>query len=248
MAATPSKEIVLMVPPTLLGPESEYEKARLFLGKDIMPVVLGAAKIEKVETVEDLELANGAGRVLQAAGKQVEEFFKPIKVQIDLLKDPVLEAERVLKNSIDFEKKRLGALITAYRQKEELARLKSEAEAREAAAAAERESILQRAVEAEAAGDIDTAVAILEEPVIPMVVAQRPSPVKMAGQVGKVSYSATVTDFRALVRAVAEGKAPVQCLKADEQWINAKARLDKDSFLVPGVKLNKESSTHFRSS
>ena len=240
--------LVLRVPVELLGPGSEYEKRHLALKKDIQQLVLDSSKIVQVTTPEELENANNAGRVLQASTKEVELFYKPLKQQVDAFKAPLLAHEKEFAGPVDVEKKRLGGLITGYMQEQERQRQEAERVAREAAEAAAREEALNRAVEIESADGKEAAEQFLEEPLmVAPVVIQAEAPVKMAGQVSRMTYSATVLDLRALLKAVVEGKAPLQCVVADESYLNGKARLEKDGFNVPGVRLNKTPSTNFRS-
>ena len=240
--------LVLKVPVELLGPGSEYDKRRVALKKDIEQLVLDASKITQVTAVEELETANNAGRVLQAAGKEVEDFYKPLKRQVDEFKAPLLRHEKEFYVPVDAEKKRLGGLITAYNQEVEKKRQEAERLAREEAEQAAREEQLARAIELEQSGDAEAAEQILDEPVrTAPVVIQQEAPVRMAGQVSRMTYSATVTNFRELLRAVVEGKAPLSCVVADESYLNSKARLEKEGFNVPGVRLNRKPSTNFRS-
>ena len=245
--ATVERSIVLKVPAEILGPGSEYDKQRLALRNEYAQVILEAQKITVVDSPEAFEKANSLGRILQAGTKDAETFFKPIKQQIDGFKAPVLAHEKEFANPLDAEKRRLGSLITAYNQEQERIRQEQERAAREDAERAAREEQLQRAIELESAGEPEAAEAVLEEPIMAPVVIQQEAPVRVAGQVGKVTYSATVTDFKALLKAVVEGRAPLQCVVADESFLNGKARLEKDGFSVPGVKLNRTAATHFRS-
>ena len=245
--AVAEKALVLSIPPTLLGSGSEYEKRLLALRKDVNQLVLDASKIVQVTTPEELENANNAGRVLQASTKEVENFYKPLKQQVDAFKAPLLAHEKEFAGPIEAEKKRLGSLITSYNQEQERIRQEAERKAREEAEKAAREEALARAVELEAAGDSEAAEQVLNEPIQAPVVIQQESPVRMAGQVGKTVYSCVVTDVKALLKAVAEGKAPMQCFSLDQGWLNKKATLEKEGFSLPGCKLDKQASTHFRS-
>lgn len=245
-SAVETKEIVLVRPGEILGPDSEYEKKRLAIKTEYSQVVLEAKSITTVGSLEELERANNFGRLLQVGSKEIEAFFKPVKQALDSLKKPVLEHERQMASELDTEKRRLGSLITVYSAEQERLRQEAERAAREEAEKAAREEQLARAIELESAGEAEAAEAVLDEPVYSPVVTRSTAPVRMAGQVGKTAYSATVTDFKQLVKAVMEGKAPWACIVADESYLNSKARLDKEGFSVPGVQLNKESGTHFR--
>jgi hypothetical protein len=244
--ATLEGQLVLKVPAELLGPGSEYDKRRLALKKDVEQLVLDAKKITSVTTAEEADNANNAGRVLQASSKEIELFYTPLKRQVDAFKAPLLAHEKEFGLPIEAEKKRIGGLITVFNQEQERIRQEQERIAREEAEKAEREEKLARAVELEAAGDTEAAEQVLDEPVYAPVVTQSQAPPKPTGQVGKMNYSATVTDFRTLLRAVVDGKAPLSCVIADESFLNAKARLEKEGFSVPGVRLNRTAGTHFR--
>ena len=63
------------------------------------------------------------------------------------------------------------------------------------------------------------------------------APAKVSGISGRVTYSAEVDDLVALVKAVAEGKAPIESLQADMKFLGAQARaFKKAGELYPGVK------------
>lgn len=245
--ATLEGQLVLKVPVELLGPGSEYEKRWLALKKDAEQLVLDSSKITAVTTAEDAEQANNAGRVLQAESKEIELFYTPLKRQVDSFKAPLLAHEKALSVAVDLEKKRLGGLLTTYNLEQERLRQEEERKAREEADRQAREEQLARAVELEASGNIEEAEQVLEEPIFSPAVIQTQAPVKMAGQVGGLLYSATVTDLRTLLKAVMEGKAPLACIVADESYLNSKAKLEKEGFSVPGVRLNKTPKVHFRS-
>ena len=248
VTATIEGALVLTIPPSLLGPGSEYEKRHIALKKDVQQLVLDASKIKQVTTPEELEEANNAGRVLQVSTKEVELFYKPLKQQVDAFKAPLLMHEKEFAGPLDQEKRRLGSLITSYQQEQQRKREEAERIAREAAEAAAREEALNRAVEIEATEGKEAAEQFLEEPIMAApVVIQQEAPVRMAGQVGKTVYKCIVTDVKALLRAVAEGKAPMQCFSLDQGWLDRKAGLDKEGFDLPGCKLDKQTSTHFRS-
>lgn len=245
--ATVERAIVLKVPAEILGPGSEYDKRRLALKGEYAQIILEAQTITIVDSPEALEKANNLGRILQAGSKDAETFFKPIKQQIDGFKAPVLAHEKEFANPLDAEKRRLGVLITTWnekcaREKEERDRL-----AREEAEKQAREEQLQRAIELESSGEAEAAEAVLDEPIFAPAVTRSEAPVRMTGQVGKTAYKCLVTDVKALLKAVAEGKAPMQCFMLDQGWLDRKAGLDKEGFDLPGCKLDKTSSVHFRS-
>jgi hypothetical protein len=241
-------QLVLKVPVELLGPGSEYERRWLALKKDIQQLVLDSSKIKQVTSPEELESANNAGRVLQASTREVELFYKPLKQQVDAFKAPLLLHEKEFAGPVDAEKQRLGGLITGYNQEVQRKQQELERIAREEAEAAARKEQLERAAELDEAGDSEAAYAVLEEPIMAApVVIQQEAPVRMVGQVGKTAYKCVVTDVKALLKAVAAGTAPMQCFTLDQGWLDKKAALEKDGFSLPGCRLDKQASTHFRS-
>lgn len=246
-ATIETKAIVLSVSPEILGPGSEYEKGRLALKQEYDRIILEAKKITVVDSPEGMEQANAIGRLLQAGSKDCEAFFKPVKAQIDAIKKPVLEHEKAFSAELDAEKRRLGGIITSYNIEQERKRQEAERIAREEAEKAAREEALARAIELESMGETEAAEHVLEEPVMAApVVIQQESPVKVDGQVGRTTYSCEVFDQKALMKAVLEGKAPAQCFTLDQGWLNKKAGLDKEGFNLPGCRLKKSNSTHFR--
>lgn len=238
--------IVLKVPVEILGPGSDYEKGRIELKKQYDAILAQAKKVEAITTSEEAENANNLGRMLQAASKDSESFFKPIKQQIDSFKKPVLEDEKKFTSPIDEEKRRLGSLITEWNEKLRKEREEEERKAREAAEKAAREEMLARAIELEQSGETEAAEHVLEEPIMAPVIVQSAAPVKVSGQVEKTVYKAQVIDVKALLKAVLEGRAPMACITVDEGFLNRKAGLDKEGFNVPGCRLIKSASTHFR--
>ncbi len=154
------------------------------------------------------------------------------------------EARRVAEEAARKERDRLAA---EQREQERIAR-----EAAEASARAQRE-----AQEAAARGDAEAAARAQEEArqqaeaaqsaqaeaqaaaVTAEVVSMTPTvaePAKVVGISGRVNYGAKVDDLMTLIKAVAEGKAPIQCVMADEKFLGAQARAFKKAGpLFPGV-------------
>lgn len=238
--------LVLQLPGEILGPGSEYEERRLALKKDWQPVV-EAAKLIKVVDHETWEEATRLGRLLHASSTEVAKFYKPIKVQIDAMKAPVLAAENEDNAAIEEQKKQVGEQITAFNVKQRKIREEEERVAREAAEKQQREDALQRAIELEQAGEMEQSEAVLEEVQhAPAVVIQSSAPPKATGQVGKLTYSMEVLDERKLLEAVLANRTLLPAISVNVGWLNRKAGLEKEGFSVPGCKLVKKETTHFR--
>lgn len=231
----------------ILGPESPFVVARSERRKEWEPVAL-AAKVLVITDAESKETAVGYGRLLQASEKELATLFTTTKQLIDQIKKPVLEAEKADLGQIKAAKDALGAIVQKYNVEQERLHREAVRKAQEEARKAAEEQRLAEAIHAEAIGEKDEAEAILnEKPMMAAPVIVQKSNVKVAGEVAKQTYSAQVTDFAALVRAVAAGVVPIQALKADEPWLNSQARAFKDGLAYPGVKVIAKDTLHFRS-
>lgn len=242
----PGSNLVLAIPAEILGPGSEYEKRRIELRKEYETILSEARKVTEITSPDVAEHVNNLGRLLQAGTKEAEIFFSPIKQQIDRFKAPVLKDEKEFSGALDEEKRRLGRLITGWNLKCEQERIEAERRSREESERQAREEQLARAVELDASGDHEAAEQLLEEPVFAPVVAQTIAPRRAKGQVGKVYYRAEVTNLMELVKAVASGRAPLLCVQANMTFLNNQADAFKEAFSMPGCKLDRSTSTHFR--
>ena len=62
-------------------------------------------------------------------------------------------------------------------------------------------------------------------------------PSRVSGISGRVTYRSEVDDFTELVKAVAAGTAPLECLSANDKFLNAQAKaFKKPGQLFPGVR------------
>lgn len=203
---------------------------------------------------------------LNAALKATNDLFRAPK-------DYLEKAEARLKSGMvtwTKEQERLAA--EARRAAEELARAererlaKIEREQQEAARAAEEASrkAHEDAVAAVAAGDAkaaeaaqriasDQALLAMEAQgqaasaaITAQVITMTPAvvaPAKVSGISGRTTYYAELTDLMELVKAVAAGAAPIECLQAETKFLNAQARaFKKVGQLYPGVMAQEERS------
>lgn len=209
------------------------------------------------------ELASDDLKRVKALQKEVDEkrtgitgpLNKAVKAVNDLFRAPkeyLEKAEATLKRAMvtyTTEQERLAAearrqaeaearaererLAQQEREAQEAAR-RAEAEAQAAAAAGDQVAAAKAIQEAQAAQAQAEMAAITANvmTVAPVVEA----PAKVSGISGRVNYSAEVTDLLALVKAVAEGAAPIECIQADTKFLGAQARaFKKAGSLFPGV-------------
>ena len=165
---------------------------------------------------------------VKALLKEVDETFNPIinkayqthreaLAQQKRHKDPLLKAEAILKPR-----------IAQYLYEQEQARLALERKAKD-------DAQLQEAVDAESRGDQAGAEAAMNGQGIVNVSVPSSVP-KTAGISTRELWSAEVTDFLALVNAVAAGQVPLACLLPNQAALNQQARALKQSMTYPGVK------------
>lgn len=154
------------------------------------------------------------------------------------------EARRVAEEAARKERERLAA---EQREQERIAREAAQASARaqreadEAAARGDAEAAAKAREEARAQAEAAqsaqaeaNAAAITAEVVT--IAPTASAPAKVVGISGRVNYTAQVDSLMDLVKAVADGKAPAECLCANDKFLGAQARAFKRAGpLYPGV-------------
>ena len=194
------------------------------------------AKGLQILTDEDFRNAGELLIVIKGLRSEINDTFDPIiskaheahkeaigqKKKVDA---PLVEAELILKPR-----------ISAYIQVQEKRRLEEQRLLEQKLKEEEELRVLEKAEELHAFGDTDEANELLEKPVyVPPVVLPRTTP-NVPGIVSRTTWSAQVTNFMELVKAVAAGRAPIQCLKADTVFLGQQARSMKSALNYPGVK------------
>jgi hypothetical protein len=231
----------------LLAPGGAYEKGRIALRASHGVVLENAKKLVAITSAEEAEQVTNFGRLLQAATGEAEKFYKPHKAQIDAIKAPILQDEHADVDAYKAESKRLGLLMTGWmkqcREQQEIAdRL-----AREEANRKAQEEALLRAIEVEEVEGTAAAEEVLAAPLyVPPVVTQSMQPFKPKGSVASATYKAKLDNLLVLVKAIAEGKAPIQAIEWNESWCNGQARAFREAYNIPGTILDKVDSTGFR--
>ncbi len=155
-------------------------------------------------------------RPMDRARGKVMDLFKPVVARFQ-------SAETTLRT----------AMVT-FTTAEEEKRRKEQARLDELARKKE-ERLQARAAEQREQGHEEKAD-VLEETAT-QVVPRKAAPITKTTSVhARVTWSAHVTDIKALIRACAEGKTPEHLLAADMSVLNALARAEKDKLDIPGVK------------
>lgn len=193
---------------------------------------------------------------LNQAVKAVNDLFRPPKEYLDKAEATIkraivtwtteqerlaVEARRKAEEEARAERERLAAV---EREQAEAAR-RAQEEAQAAAEAGDQEAAAAAMAAAQAAQE-QAAVAALTSQVVTVAPAVE-APAKVTGISGRVTYGAEVVDLLALVKAVAAGQAPIECIQADTKFLGAQARaFKKAGQLYPGVVINAERSISAR--
>lgn len=219
----------MAAPTTTIAPETELK-----LGQERGELVSLAGALTITSSAE-YERAGRHLTTIKALLGKIRETFDPIvraaheAHRIATSKraehaDPLLEAERTIKGKMG-----------SYLADEERKRRAEEARLAAIAREQEEQARLEEAVALEAAGEGEAALAVLEEPALPPPPPVAAQPPRASGVSARDSYSAEVTDLLALVRAVAEGKAPVTYLLANTSTLNQWAKATRGTVKLPGV-------------
>lgn len=185
--------------------------------------------------------------LLQATGKGIAEFYKPFKQKLDEIKQAIRDDEVWDADQVTLEKARLANLVLAWDTAQERARQEEMRQARERAAAEEREARIAEALELAADGKQEEADAVLDNPSMPLpVITQKSEVEKVRGQATRTTYRGNVVDLRKLIQAVAAGKVPFQALQANQSFIDNQATEFREGMDWPGVEVVKEVKAYFR--
>lgn len=195
---------------------------------------------------------NRIGEVMDPICAAAHTTWKTAVAKRDGLRAPFVEADKAYSRAMGLyeqeqERQRREAEAAAQRER---ARLEAEERARIGAEQARltKEAEDQRITEAaaaEARGDTETAERLIRAPIMAPVAAPRPVfvPVvpptptpKAPGVSFRDNWTAVVDDLSALVKAVAEDKAAITLLQANQTALNGLARSLKQALTIPGVR------------
>lgn len=188
-----------------------------------------------IETTEQLQSSSAMLTAIKTRQRDMAELRLSITRPLDEAKKRVMEVFKPALDRLGNAEQTIKGAVLTYSQgverkrREEQARLEDDAER-------ERLRLAALAERQEEAGHEDRAEASRQraETVAAPTVARAPAP---AGAVHiRTTWSAEVVDLAELVRACADGKAPLALLQPDMPSLNAMARTQKERFDIPGVK------------
>ncbi len=180
---------------------------------------------------------------------EILQNIAALQKEIDAAFDPIInKAHQAHKEAIAQKKKAEAPLQEAagilkprmaeYRAEQERLRQEAERIAREEAARREEEDRINAAADLEAQGETEAAAQVLDTPA-PVVAPKVASFTPRTATKFRTQYSATVTNLQMLIKAVAEGKVPIQALTPNTPFLNTMARNMKETLNYPGVKVDK---------
>lgn len=210
-----------------LPPPPEVQAALTEASKSIELTSLDRLEVAAAQIVisddESMESANNIRRMAKGLQKQWEEFWAP-KIAA------AWNVHKMLKSAMNPVSERLSYVVdqiivkqVAYKTKQEKIK---EAIEREALRKAEEEQALklQAAEAAMERGDVKQAKQLIAESTQVTAIVL-PNPVaKMEGTSFRETWDVEVIDLVALAKDVAEGRAPLDCIKEDVPFLRSEAR------------------------
>lgn len=230
---------VISVQPIDLSKATEAERHALKLFQNSETVIV-RNEADKHNAVEFVKTIKQAYKDLEAKRKELVNPLNAVKNTIQsMFRDPLDKltmAENTVKKS-----------ILRYEEEQERIRREEQRKAEEKARREEEEKrrrLNERADRWEEKGKADKAESLrqeAEETVVQPPVVQSGSS-KVEGTSIRETWKAEVTDLKALVVAVAEGRAPMTFIQANMTAINKTAVSMKDTMQFPGVRFYADKS------
>jgi hypothetical protein len=198
--------------------------------------VIDAANSLMIVTVDDYRTAQGLMKTVKDRIKELTETRMEQTRPLDEAKKKIIEFFSTPLEKLERAKSYLNRVMVDFTEEQDRKRREEERRLQEEARKRAEEEALAAALEAEAAGDSEEAEQIIQEPVyVP--------PVKVVSEIPKSkdshireTWSAEVVDLKLLVKAIAEGKAPLQAVAPDMTFLNGQARSYRGALNIPGVR------------
>lgn len=227
--------------------------------------IVAAAQALQVKDAATFQRADEMIADLKAQKKRIVDFFAQMKASAYKAWKDICDKESAYTKPLDEaittvgqryysfkkEEERKAAEERARREREaqerERERLRKEAEERaaearrleeEALRAASRDEAQELAAQAEetkaAAEQLNLEAATVQAPVIPITSPVLATPTKNST---RENWTCEVTDKMALIKAVAAGKVSHEALEPNMVYLRARAKADKQTLMVPGVRV-----------
>lgn len=196
------------------------------------------AKVDALEVIDQAsyDLANAINKQAYEGKKAFHVWFDPIDEASKKQRQATIAQGKKIDDPFDYVIKVTGSKAAAWMRAEKVKaeeiRRKAEEKARK-----EAEDAQIRAAEAlQAEGLSAAAEMVLDAPVVVPKV-EVAAPEKAEGVSYRDVWGAEVTCLSELVKAVAEGRAPLGAIQANDTFLGLWARLTKGTESLPGVKV-----------
>jgi hypothetical protein len=175
--------------------------------------------------------------------KEAIEHHAPIKAATHAAHKAACDAEAKILKPIEEAERLVKRVISDWNTEQQRIQRERERLAREEAERIRMEEIEAAAVEAESQGaSVEEVTAIIEQPMVAAYVAPAPTYQKAKGVSAAEIWSAEVFDMKALCLAIAQGKVSVQYVSPNHTALNQRARAEKQTMTIPGVRAVPQSS------
>ena len=200
----------------------------------------------KVADDAGYKYVNEQCKAIKDSMKVITEMEKGLTKPLNDAKTDIIAAFKpTVKHWKDLENLMKKAMVD-YSQEQERKREQAAAEAADKERRA-RERLEQRAEKAIKKGDMVKAENLLVQAGSVTAPVNAPEAPKAEGQSVREKWTANVTDFQALVQAVAAGTVPINALTANQSFLDTQAKAMKETLSYPGVEANKKLSLAVRS-
>lgn len=188
---------------------------------------------------------------------ELVKTIKALRAEVNATFDPIVaKAYSAHKESVAQKKKHDTPLalaedmvktrMAAWLAEQERLRREEELRLQKQAQEEEERRQLENAVILDELGETAEANRLLEETAKAAPIVLPKFTPKVNGISMTARYSAEVTNLMELVQAVASGRAPIQCLEANQVFLNRQAVAMRQALSYPGVRLKVESSVGVR--
>jgi hypothetical protein len=198
--------------------------------------IINDAKSLVISTTEDYQLGQMLMSDVKTKIKTLEEIRMGQTRPLDESKKKIMDFFRIPIQKLEDAKNYLNQIMVKWVDEQERKRKEEERRLQEIARKRAEEEALQQALEAEAAGEPEEAQKIIEEPVyVPPIRVASEIPKSKDSHIREV-WNAEIISLDTLLKAVAEGKAPIEAIEPNMSFLNGQARAYKQALNIPGVK------------
>lgn len=198
--------------------------------------ILDTVKSLTIITVDDYQFAQMAMKEVKDRIKEIEEIRMGQTRPLDESKKKIMDFFRVPLQKLNDAKEYLNRIMIKWVDEEKVKERELQRKFEEEGRKRAEEEALQRALEAEKAGDKQEAEQIISEPVyVP--------PIKVVSEIPKSkeshireTWSAEGFDLMATIMAIGKGTAPLQAVQYDMPFLNKQAISYKQALNIPGVR------------